>query len=68
MRPLALTDDELNVVINLAKAVPVEHRDAFLKNLADALAEYTRGGGSGLVRREAARLQQCFAIRLSAHD
>ena len=57
--PLALTDDELTTIMHLAAAVPVEHRDAFLQSLADALGAYSETG-VGVVHREAAKLQKYF--------
>jgi hypothetical protein len=59
MSPLSLTDDELTAIMHLAAAVPVEHRDAFLQSLAEALAAYPETG-VGVVHREAARLQRDF--------
>jgi hypothetical protein len=40
MSPFSLSDDELDQVMSLAAAVPVEHRDAFLQSIADALGKY----------------------------
>jgi hypothetical protein len=59
MSPLALSDDELTTVMQLAAAVPVEHRDAFLRSLAAALAAYPETG-VGIIHREAAKLQRYF--------
>lgn len=64
MSPLALTDDELNTIMNLAAVVPIEHRDEFLKNLAGALARYS-DLGVGVVHREAAVLQRHFVVPLT---
>lgn len=57
--PMSFTDDELTTIMHLAAAVPIEHRDAFLKSLADALAAYSETG-VGVVHREAAKLQRYF--------
>jgi hypothetical protein len=47
--------------MTLAAAVPVEHRDAFLRATAEALSKYPEGGrGPGLVHREARMLQKYF--------
>jgi hypothetical protein len=59
MPPLALTDDELTAVMNLAAVVPIQHRDEFLKSLAEALATCPEVG-PGVVFREAAKLQRGF--------
>jgi hypothetical protein len=59
MSPLSLSDDELTTIMGLAAVVPIEHRDGFLRNLADALAAYPETG-VGIVHREAAKLQRYF--------
>lgn len=57
--PMSFSDDEMTAIMQLAEPVPVEHRDAFLQSLADALAVYPETG-VGVVHREAARLQRDF--------
>lgn len=59
MPPLSLSDDELVAIMQLAAAVPLDHRNAFLQSLADALAAYPETG-VGIVHREAAKLQKHF--------
>jgi hypothetical protein len=59
-----LSDDELDQVMSLAAAVPVEHRDAFLQSVADALSPYPESSrGPGLIHREARALQRYFLNR-----
>jgi hypothetical protein len=59
--PLSLTDAELETIRSLAAAVPIEHRDNFLRAVADAISKYPEGGrGPGLMHREAAKLQRQF--------
>jgi hypothetical protein len=61
MSPLSLSDDELDQLMHMAHAVPVDHRDAFLRAVADALAKYPEGArGPGLIHREARMLQRQF--------
>jgi hypothetical protein len=61
MPPFSLSDDELDQVMNLAQAVPVEQRDAFLQSVAEAVGKYPEGSrGPGLIRREA--YAPCSAI------
>jgi hypothetical protein len=38
--PLGLIDSELDTILSLAEPVPMEHRDNFLRAIADALAKY----------------------------
>jgi hypothetical protein len=59
MPPLSLDDDELSILMHLAEAVPVEHRDAFLRNVAEALGAYSVLG-PGIVSRTAASLQRRY--------
>jgi hypothetical protein len=61
MSPFSLSDDELDQVMSLAQAVPVEQRDGFLQAVAGALAQYPeRARGPGLIHREARMLQRYF--------
>ena len=59
MPPMSFSDDEMTTIMNLASAVPIAHRAAFLQSLADALAAYPEVG-VGIVHREAAKLQKYF--------
>ena len=36
-RPLSLSSDQLRIVRETAKALPIEFRDRYLQNIADAL-------------------------------
>jgi hypothetical protein len=61
MPPFSLSDAELDQVMSLAQAVPVEQRDGFLKAVADALSQYPEcARGPGLIHREARLLQRYF--------
>jgi hypothetical protein len=61
MPPFSLSDDELDQVMSLAQAVPVEQRDGFLQAVADALSQYPEcARGPGLIHREARMLQRYF--------
>jgi len=61
MSPFSLSDDELSHLMTLAACVPVDHRDAFLTAVADALSKYPEDcRGVGLLHREAAKLQRYY--------
>jgi hypothetical protein len=61
MSPFSLTDDELNELTNIAVAIPVDHRDAFLQAVAIELARYpSEAIGVGLISRIARQLQRQF--------
>jgi hypothetical protein len=66
MSPFSLSDDELSELMHLAEAVPVEHRDAFLQSVVDAISKYPEVG-VGLIHREAARLQRAFVTAPSRY-
>jgi len=57
MSPLALDDHELSQLFDLAQAVPVAHRDNFLRAVAEALNRYPELG-PGLVFRLGRELQR----------
>jgi hypothetical protein len=62
MSPFSLSDSELREVLTLAVAVPVQHREGFLRAVCNALAQYPEDArGAGLIHREAARLQRFWA-------
>jgi hypothetical protein len=52
-----LSDDELSIVLNAARPLAVENRDAFLNDVADALGQ-TPEPGSGALYRICAELQR----------
>lgn len=61
MSPLSFTDEEMNSLSTLAKALPPASRDGFLQIVAGKLSAYppeTRG--PGLVHRIAAEVQRGF--------
>jgi hypothetical protein len=61
MSPLSLSDSELDLIFNLAAPIPPEHRDGFLRAVADALAKHPESArGVGLIFRTAAPLQRQF--------
>jgi hypothetical protein len=55
--PLNLTADELLIIENCARPIPVQDRDRFLRDVADRLAEF-RELGPGLVSRVAREAQR----------
>jgi hypothetical protein len=60
--PFSLSDDELNQVMSLAAGVPRVHREAFLRSVCAALSQYPEDSrGSGLIHREAVKLQRFWA-------
>jgi hypothetical protein len=58
-RPLALSDNELDAVMNACRPLPVERRDEFLQSLADALKNCPLVG-PGVVHRVVAEQQRRF--------
>ena len=59
--PLSLSDSELDVIINLARPLEPEMRDAFLRAIATELARYQHEAlGPGLVSRIGRQLQREF--------
>jgi len=65
MPPLALSDDELSAVQRAAAPVHPQQRDAFLKALAEELAQHPTVG-PGLVHRLCADLQKRYGV--TAHS
>jgi hypothetical protein len=63
-QPLSLSDDEIDVLQRLAAPIAVEHRDAFLRQVAAALEPLQGDLGTGLVHRVAAGSAQLFVQRL----
>jgi hypothetical protein len=59
MPPIRLSDDELSAVFSAARPLPVEHRGAFLEEVANALANCAEVG-PGVVHRVAFELQRAF--------
>jgi hypothetical protein len=62
MPPLALSDDELDALLVLAAPVPVEQRDAFLKDVVRELAAYNGDVGPGVLHRTARDVQRRYAV------
>jgi hypothetical protein len=58
MRPIRLTDDELDAVMSAAQPIAIERRDAFLQAVAAELRG--REVGPGLVHRVVAQVQREF--------
>ena len=58
--PLALSDDELDIVLALAKPLPPENRDGFLRAIAAELAAHGMPIGPGAVHRVARALQRHY--------
>jgi hypothetical protein len=56
--PLALSDDQLRIVMAAAASLPVEERDAFLKRLADTLRHGFTDAELDAAMREALALVQ----------
>ena len=62
--PLSLSDSELDVIINLARPLEPEMRDAFLRAIATELARYQHEAlGPGLVSRIAGSFRGNFGKR-----
>lgn len=57
--PLALSDAQLDAVMNAARPIPPEQRDAFLHAVADALAQAGEVG-PGSLDRLLAGMQRAF--------
>ena len=55
--PISLTDDELTVVMNAARVLPIADRDPFLREVAAALATQPVLG-PGIVSRVCREVQQ----------
>jgi hypothetical protein len=55
--PICLTDDELTVVMNAARVLPIADRDPFLRQVAAALATQSVLG-PGVVSRICREVQQ----------
>jgi hypothetical protein len=69
MSPFSLSDDELDQIMSLAAAVPIDHRDNFLRAVADALSKFPESTrGPGLIHREARALQTNFVCPPSSRD
>jgi hypothetical protein len=60
---LSLTDEELAAVMDVAAAIPVGKRDAFLQALAVEFARYEGVLGVGLISRIGRALQAQFHDR-----
>jgi hypothetical protein len=58
MKPIALTDAQLDVVLAAAQPLAVDRRDAFLQEVAAQLEG--REVGDGLVHRAVAEVQRKF--------
>jgi hypothetical protein len=63
---LALTDEELDVVFNLARPLEPQLRDPFLRSMAAELQRYPETG-VGLVFRVGKRVQRDFLRPPAAH-
>ena len=59
MRPIRLSDDELDAVLAAARPLAVERRDAFLQQVATGLQACTEIG-PGVVYRVVAATQRAF--------
>jgi hypothetical protein len=57
MPPLALSDDELDAVLNLAAPLPPQNRNSFLEAIAAELQARGTEAGPGAVHRIARELQ-----------
>jgi hypothetical protein len=55
--PLALNDDELQIIMSAAKPIHPRERDQFLRDVAVELARYPELG-SGIVGRVTAKIQR----------
>ena len=63
MPPLAFSDAELDVIMNLAQPLDPELRDPFLRAVAIELARYQPADlGPGLVSRVGRSLQRQFLV------
>lgn len=56
---ISLSDDELNAILLAAGSIPVEHRDAFLRGVADQLA-HCAVLGPGIIHRTVISLQRKY--------
>src|SRR5262245_56433204 len=56
---LSLTDSQLEAIMAIAAPIPLERRDAFLRQVAEELAQHAEPG-DGLVHRIARRWQRSF--------
>jgi hypothetical protein len=64
--PLSFTDEELNTITALASPLPPTMRSAFLRLIANRIAEYPpQRRGPGLVHRVAVEAQRDFLKRSS---
>ena len=59
MRPIRLSDSELDAVMAAARPLPIACRDAFLQSVADALQRHAELG-PGVVHRVCAEAQRAF--------
>jgi hypothetical protein len=60
--PVSFTDAELDILMSLSACIEPPFRDAFLRDVAGALAQYPeQARGPGLVHREASKLQRYYA-------
>jgi hypothetical protein len=60
--PVSFTDAELDILLTLAACIEPAFRNAFLRDVAGAIAQYPeQARGPGLVHREAAKLQRYYA-------
>lgn len=63
--PLALSDSELDAVMNACRPLAVERRDAFLQEIADALQRVNGEVGDGRLHRMIAETQRKYLPAIS---
>ena len=67
-RPLALTDDQLTAILHGAQPLRPHDRDAFLREVADALATVNEIGDGSVAKAIRAAQKKFFDPPTLAHD